>query len=114
MSEVDDLKQSADKLAATAKESSEKLAAAARETAEIGVKVFRERLHDMVKDPATVERMKQVEETFDRQVAQATKQIEDGAKQLMNFWSGLVQQAEPEAKEQPRRVEVEVEPSDKP
>ncbi len=113
MSDVEELKQSADKLAATAKESTEKLAAAARETAEVGVKVLRDRLHDMVKDPSTVEKMKQVEDTFDRQVAQATKQIEDGAKQLMSFWSGLVQQQADE-KEQAKRVEVEVEPSDKP
>lgn len=114
MSDLDELKQSADKLAATARESTEKLAAAAKETAEIGVKVFRERLHEMVKDPATVERMKQMEETFDRQVAQATRQIEEGARQLMNFWSGLLQQNQPEPREQPKRVEVEVEPSDKP
>lgn len=125
MSDVEELKQSADKLAAAAKESTEKLAAAAKEsteklaaaakeTAEVGVKVFRDRIHDMVKDPTTVDKMKQMEETFDRQVEQATKQIEDGAKQLMSFWSGLVQQAQPESREQPKRVEVEVEPSDKP
>jgi len=112
VSEVEELKASADRLAETAKESTEKLVAAARETAEIGVKVFREQLHGMVKDEKTVERMKQMEEVFDRQVAQATKQIEDGAKQLMSFWGGLVTQAR-EA-EEGRRVEVEVEPSDKP
>ncbi len=114
MSEVDDLKQSADRLAETAKESGEKLVAAARETAELGVKVFREQLHGMVKDPAAVERMKQVEEVFDRQVAQATKQIEEGAKQLMSFWGGLVTQAQEAQKAEKHRVEVEVEPSDKP
>jgi hypothetical protein len=113
MSDVDDLKQSADRLADTAKESGEKLAAAARETAEIGVRIMREQIHGIVKDPATVERMKQMEETFDRQVSQATQQIEDGAKQLMNFWGGLLNQAK-EAKDNVPRVEVEVEPSDKP
>jgi len=125
MSDVQDLKNSADKLATAAKESSEKLAAAAkessellasaaRETAEVGVKIFRERLHDMVKDPAAVERMKQMEDAFDKQVSQATKQIEDSAKQLMNFWGGLLQQSQSGEAGPSRKVEVEVEPSDKP
>lgn len=125
MSDVEDLKQSADKLASAAKESSEKLAsaakessemlaAAARETAEVGVKIFRERLHDMVKDPSTVDRMKQMEDAFDKQVAQATKQIEDSAKQLMNFWGGLLQQSHAATGGPNKKVEVEVEPSDKP
>jgi len=113
MSDVEELKQSAEKLAETAKESTEKIMAAARETAEVGVKVFRDRVHDMVKDPATVDKMKQMEDVFDRQVAQATKQIEDGAKQLMNFWGGLIQQSQ-QGSSEAKRVEVEVEPSDKP
>ena len=111
MPEIDDLKQSADRLASTAKDSVERLSAAARETAEIGVQVLREQIHGLVKDPAMVARMKEVEEAFDRQVAEATRQIEDGAKQLMNFWGGVVNQSQPSTgRAQPTRVEVEVEP----
>lgn len=111
MPEIDDLKQSADRLASTAKESAEKLSAAAKETAEIGLQVIREQIHGLVKDPSVVSRMREVEEAFDRQVAEATRQIEDGAKQLMNFWGGVLNQAQPTSgRSQPTRVEVEIEP----
>ncbi len=111
MPEIEDLKQSADRLASTAKDSVEKITAAAKETAEIGVQVIREQIHGLVKDPSVVAKMKEVEEVFDRQVAEATRQIEDGAKQLMNFWGHLASQAQAEKNPaQPVRVEVEIEP----
>ena len=114
MPEIDELKQSADRLASTAKESVERLTAAAKETAEIGVKVLREQIHDMVKDPGAVAKMKEVEEAFDRQIAEATRQIEDGAKQLMTFWGGLVSQSQTASdRQQPTRVEVEVDKGNK-
>ncbi|MBU6427858.1 MAG: hypothetical protein KGR26_02490 [Cyanobacteria bacterium REEB65] len=114
MPELEDLKESADKLALTAKESMERLSAAAKETADVGVKVFRDQIHEMVKDPAIVARMKEVEEVFDRQVAEATRQIEEGAKQLMAFWTGLASQATAaSSRPKPTRVEVEIEKTEK-
>lgn len=110
MNELDELKQSAERLAQTAKDSAEKLSEAARETSEIGVKVLREALRDLVKDPATVEKLRELESSFDRQIAQATSQIEDGAKQLKAFWGGLIDQAKSSGPEREgHRIDVEVE-----
>ena len=54
MPDINDLKESADRLAKQA-----------RETAELSVQVAREQLHKMVKDPDVVRRMEEAEEAFD-------------------------------------------------
>ncbi|MEB3299522.1 MAG: hypothetical protein VKO21_08565 [Candidatus Sericytochromatia bacterium] len=109
MTEMDELKQSAEKLAQTTRESAERIAEAARDTAGVGVRVLRETVHGLIKDETTVAKMKEMEEAFDRQVAEATRQIEDGARNLMSFWQQAVKSAsgEPTAQEPVTRIEVE-------
>ena len=114
MAQIDDLKNSADRLASTAKDSVEKLSAAAKETAEIGVQVLRDQIHGLVKEPTIVAKLKEVEEAFDRQVAEATRQIEDGARQLMSFWGNVLKQPlQSQERQQPTNVEAEIETESK-
>lgn len=110
MPEIDELKQSAEKLAQTTRESAERIADAARETAGVGVRVLRDTVHGLVKDEATVAKMKEMEEAFDKQVAEATRQIEEGARNLMAFWQQAARQGSGEsaAQEPVTRIEVEV------
>lgn len=75
------------------KASAEKLAQQARETAELGVQVARDQIHSLVKDPEVLRRMEEVEETFDRQMQDVSRRIEDGANQMFTMLNNLMAQA---------------------
>lgn len=74
------------------KASAEKLAKQAAETAELGVQVAREQFHGLIKDPEVRRRMEEAEATFDNQMKEVTKRIEDGANQMFSMFNNLVAQ----------------------
>lgn len=89
------------------RQSFEKLMAQARETSEIGVQVAREEIHRIVKDPDTVRKMEDFEENFDRQFREVANRIEDSTRQMASMFDNLMSQvpfpgkaesAQPEAK----------------
>lgn len=74
------------------KVSAEKLAKAAAETAELGVKVAREQFHTLIKDPEVRRRMEEAENTFDNQMKEVSRRIEDGANQMFSMFNSLLAQ----------------------
>jgi len=74
------------------KVSAEKLAKAAAETAELGVQVAREQFHGLIKDPEVRRRMEEAEATFDNQMKEVSRRIEDGANQMFSMFNTLLQQ----------------------
>lgn len=72
------------------KASAEKLAKQAAETAELGVQVAREQFHGLIKDPEVRRRMEEAEATFDNQMKEVTKRIEEGANQMFSMFNNLV------------------------
>lgn len=89
----------------------EKLMEQARETSEIGVQVAREELHKIVKDPETVRKMEDFESNFDRQFREVAGRIEDSTRQMASMFDNLMSQmpfgttpesAQPEAKAEPK------------
>lgn len=101
------------------RESFEKLMAQARETSEIGVQVAREEIHKLVKDPDTVRKMEDFEENFDRQFREVANRIEDSTRQMASMFDNLMSQipfgaktesaqpesAAPEAKAEAKKAE---------
>ncbi|HEY9898627.1 MAG TPA: hypothetical protein V6D00_05550 [Pantanalinema sp.] len=82
MPDINDLKDSADKLAKQA-----------RETAELGVQVARDQIHTLIKDPEMVRRMEEAESAFDKQMQEVQRRIEDGANQMLSIFNSFVSQA---------------------
>lgn len=82
MPDINDLKDSADRLAKQA-----------RETAELGVQVAREQIHTLIKDPEVVRRMEEAENAFDKQMQEVQRRIEDGANQMLSIFNTFVTQA---------------------
>lgn len=74
------------------KVSAEKLAKAAAETAELGVQVAREQFHGLIKDPEVRRRMEEAEATFDNQMKEVSKRIEEGANQMFSMFNSLLAQ----------------------
>lgn len=74
------------------KVSAEKLAKAAAETAELGVQVAREQFHTLIKDPEVRRRMEEAEQTFDNQMKEVSRRIEDGANQMFSMFNSLLAQ----------------------
>lgn len=74
------------------KDSADKLAQQARETAEVAMKVARDQIHELVKDPEMVRRMQDAEEKFDTQVREISNRMEEGAKQMMDLFNNLLKQ----------------------
>lgn len=82
MPDINDLKESADKLAKQA-----------RETADLGVQIAREQIHGLVKDPEMLRRMEEAEAAFDRQMEEITRRVDDGAAQLYSVFNQILSQA---------------------
>lgn len=89
------------------RDSFDKLMAQARETSEIGVQVARDEIHKLVKDPETVRKMEEFEQNFDRQFREVAGRIEDSTRQMASMFDNLMSQvpfgtkpesAQPEAK----------------
>lgn len=74
------------------RDSFEKLMAQARETSEIGVQVAREEIHRLVKDPDTVRKMEDFEENFDKQFREVATRIEDSTRQMASMFDNLMNQ----------------------
>lgn len=93
MPDINDLKESADKLVKQA-----------RETADLGVQIAREQIHDLVKDPEMIHRMEEAEAAFDRQMDEITRRIEEGANQLYSVFSQILTQVPGTKKEAPEEA----------
>jgi hypothetical protein len=100
------------------RDSFDKLMAQARETSEIGVQVARDELHKIVKDPETVRKMEDFEANFDRQFREVAGRIEDSTRQMASMFDNLMSQmpfgtapesaqpeAKPEAKPESKKAE---------
>lgn len=74
------------------RESFEKLMAQARETSEIGVQVAREEIHKLVKDPETVRKMEDFEKNFDKQFREVATRIEESTRQMASMFDNLMSQ----------------------
>lgn len=74
------------------RDSFDKLMAQARETSEIGVQVAREEIHRLVKDPETVRKMEDFEENFDKQFREVAGRIEDSTRQMASMFDNLMNQ----------------------
>lgn len=96
MPDINDLKDSADKLAKQA-----------RETADLGVQVAREQIHSLIKDPEMVRRMEEAETAFDKQMQEVQRRIEDGANQMLSIFNNLVSQAGVKTEAEAPKAEAE-------
>jgi ElaB/YqjD/DUF883 family membrane-anchored ribosome-binding protein len=74
------------------RDSFDKLMAQARETSEIGVQVARDEIHKLVKDPETVRKMEDFEENFDKQFREVATRIEDSTRQMASMFDNLMSQ----------------------
>ncbi len=74
------------------RDSFDKLMAQARETSEIGVQVARDEIHKFVKDPETVRKMEDFEENFDKQFREVATRIEDSTRQMASMFDNLMAQ----------------------
>ncbi len=74
------------------RDSLDKLMAQARQTSEIGVQVARDEIHRFVKDPETVRKMEDFEDNFDRQIREVADRIEDSTRQMASMFDNLMNQ----------------------